>query len=107
GDRSVSLRARMLLVGAVIPALALVLAVLAGRVAFRREILGAIDDAMRTQAAVEAVSMFDRAAAEPHLHLGASPLAAGADASIAAVYDASGAPLLRWPEDAEILPRIA
>lgn len=102
-----SLRARMVLVGAVVPALALALAVLAGRVAFGRQLLSAIDDAMRTQAAVEAVSLFDRAGAEPHLHLRWSPLAAGADASIAAVYDASGAPVVRWPEEAEIPPRIA
>jgi signal transduction histidine kinase len=67
------LRTRLLLVGAALP-LALMIATtgIAG-LAFERVLLDEHDQALLGQAAVEAVSLFDRANA-PHLHLLDSPL---------------------------------
>ncbi|AKF08497.1 sensor histidine kinase [Sandaracinus amylolyticus] len=95
-----SLGARLLLVGAILPALALLGALAIGRAMFARELTSAIDDAMRTQAAIEAVSLFDGPHGEPHLHLRRSPLArSAADASEAALYDDTGARIVIWPDD--------
>ena len=67
------LRTRLVLLGAVMPTMLLVVAILVAGLVFERVMLAEHDRALLGQGAVEAVSLFDRAAA-PHLHLSESPL---------------------------------
>ncbi len=101
-----SLGARLVMLGAMLPALALLGALAVGRAMFAREILSAVDDAMRTQAAVESVSLFDLPEESPHLHLQRSLLTRVADPSAVALYDAEGTPVRRFPENSSIPERI-
>jgi signal transduction histidine kinase len=95
-----SLRARLVLFGAVLPTLILAASVALVGAIFERILLAGVDEAMRTQAAVEAVSLFDAPDARPHVHLGRSPLGdeVGELVSAIAVYDASGARVAEHPE---------
>lgn len=94
---------RLLLVGALLPAVLLGAALVAGGLALDRILHASVDQALLSQAAVEAVSLFDRAGA-PHLHLIDSPL----DSSVrefaprGALYDPSGRLITRYPEGADV-----
>lgn len=96
-----SLRARLVIFGAVVPSLVLAIAVLVAGEIFEHLVLAGIDDAMRTQAAVEAVSLFDTPDGTPHVHLGRSPLGAEVDGVVSAIalYDARGARVAAHPAD--------
>jgi signal transduction histidine kinase len=99
----VQLGTRLLLVGALLPALLLGAALVAGGIALDRILHASVDQALLSQAAVEAVSLFDRAGA-PHLHLIDSPL----DSSVrefaprGALYDPQGRIITRYPEGADV-----
>lgn len=67
------LRTRLLLVGAALPLALMIATTGVAGLAFERVLLAEHDQALLGQAAVEAVSLFDRANA-PHLHLLDSPL---------------------------------
>ncbi|MFO0712996.1 MAG: HAMP domain-containing sensor histidine kinase [Sandaracinus sp.] len=96
-----SLRARLVLFGAILPTLLLAAAVLVAGAIFERLLLSGVDEAMRTQAAVEAVSLFDTPDGTPHVHLGRSPLGAEVDGIVSAIaiYDEHGARLAAHPDD--------
>jgi signal transduction histidine kinase len=101
-------RARLLLYGAVLPTLGTLLAVgIAGQL-FRFSLLRTMDEALNGQAAVEAISLFDGPGGEPHFHLHNSPKGGegAVPSGVVAVYDASGAPVLRFPEKADVPSRI-
>lgn len=69
-----TLAVRLWLLGAVVPALGVVLALLAAGTWFRMNLEEALDRALLAQAAVESVSLFDGPAGRPHLHMATSPL---------------------------------
>lgn len=100
-----SLRTRLVAMGAVLPALLLVAAILVTGALFSRRLLDAVDEGMRTQAAVEAVSMFDGLEPTPHVHLVRSPIAdvASRSASAIAVYDRDGHRVAEHPS-ADLVP---
>lgn len=87
-----SLRARLVMFGAVLPTAILAASVVLVGAIFERILLAGVDEAMRTQAAVEAVSLFDAPDGRPHVHLDRSPIGAEAGelVSAIAIYDASG-----------------
>lgn len=97
------LSARLLLWGAVLPVAVLLLAFTIGGVVFDRSLRAQIDRALMTQAAVEAVSLFDRKDS-PHLHLDLSPLdsAVREFAPRGAVYDPEGHLLMQYPDGAHV-----
>ncbi len=110
------LSTRLWLHAGVLPAALLALALLASGVALDRLLVHAMDDALSSQAAVEAVSLFDLAGGAPHLHLDRSELARrlGEPPAETALYAADGRRVLVWPQDAalpasvapsEVLPR--
>ncbi|MFO0681652.1 MAG: HAMP domain-containing sensor histidine kinase [Sandaracinus sp.] len=95
-----SLRAQLVLFGALVPTTLLVLAVVVAGALFERSLESALDEAIATQAAVEAVSLFDGPEGpRPHVHLGASPLGPSVDgvASDIAVYDRAGTCVVAHP----------
>ncbi|MBK9260005.1 MAG: HAMP domain-containing histidine kinase [Polyangiaceae bacterium] len=94
-------RARLLVFGAALPALALLLAVVAAGLVFRANLHGALDRALLGQAAVESVSLFDGPEGKPHLHLGKSPLADNVRTFVPMVglFRASGELVTHFPED--------
>lgn len=96
-----SLRARLVVFGAVLPTLLLGAAVLVAGAIFERLLLTGVDEAMRTQAAVEAVSLFDTPDGTPHVHLGRSPLGAEVDGLVSsiALFDERGARIAEHPHD--------
>jgi signal transduction histidine kinase len=96
-----SLRARLVVFGAVLPTLLLGAAVLVAGAIFERLLLTGVDEAMRTQAAVEAVSLFDTPDGTPHVHLGRSPLGAEVDGLVSsiALFDEAGARIAEHPHD--------
>jgi signal transduction histidine kinase len=96
-----SLRARLVVFGAVLPTVLLCAAVLVAGAIFERLLLTGVDEAMRTQAAVEAVSLFDTPDGTPHVHLGRSPLGAEVDGLVSsiALYDERGARIAEHPHD--------
>ncbi len=99
-----SLRARLVFFGAILPALLMMASVvLAGRI-FEKLLLDAVDESMRTQAAVETVSLFDSPDRSPHVHLTTSPLAAeiGDAAARVGVYDSSGGLVAFYPSRARV-----
>ena len=96
-----SLRARLVVFGAVLPTLLLCVAVLVAGAIFEQLLLSGVDEAMRTQAAVEAVSLFDTPDGTPHVHLARSPLGAEIDGLVSAIalYDERGERLTAYPHD--------
>ncbi len=93
-------RTRLLVYGAALPAVALLLAVIVAGLVFRSSLLGALDRALLSQAAVESVSLFDGGEATPHLHLEKSPLAENVRAfvSMVGLFRASGELVAYFPE---------
>ncbi len=98
---------RLLLVGALLPALLLLAALLGGGLALDRILHREIDRALLAQAAVEAVSLFDRADA-PHLHLVESPLDSRVRefAPLGALYGPEGDLIVRYPAGAGVPPQL-
>jgi signal transduction histidine kinase len=103
----VKLRTRLLLFGAVIPTLLLVAGSVVAGLVFERAMLAEHDQALLGQGAVEAVSLFDRAAA-PHLHLGESPLASQVreHPPQGALYGPDGERITAYPHDADVPVRL-
>ncbi|MCA9653539.1 MAG: HAMP domain-containing histidine kinase [Myxococcales bacterium] len=101
------LRTRLLLFGALIPVGLLVLGTVLAGVVFERAMLEEHDRALLGQAAVEAVSLFDRANV-PHLHLGESPIDTHASEHPAhgALYGPAGERIASYPEGADAPPRL-
>ncbi len=91
------LTVRLWIFGALVPVVGFVAATLAGAAVFRAELEGAVDRALLSQAAVEAVSLFDGMG--PHLHIASSALEATVRrvAPAAALYGPDGELLLRHP----------
>lgn len=95
-----TLTRRLLLHGVVVPLVVIAAALGAVGVALQGLLLSAVDQALRAQATVESVSLFDRLDHQPHLHLDRSPLrhdmaTAAADS---ALYDPAGKLLIALPE---------
>ncbi len=101
------LRTRLLLFGAVVPTVLLVVASVVAGLVFERAMLVEHDRALMGQAAVEAVSLFDRAAA-PHLHMIDSPLESQVleHPPQGALYGPDGARITAYPEDADVPARL-
>lgn len=100
-----TVRARLLALGAVLPVAALIaLAAVAGLLLSRR-LHDEIDESLLAQAAVESVGLFDGPDGEPHLHAYRSPLAADLRGivGVAAIYEESGR-LLVQASGTEALP---
>jgi signal transduction histidine kinase len=68
------LATRMWLLGAVVPALGVLLGLVVAGQWFRHELEAAVDRALLAQAAVESVSLFDGPGGRVHLHMATSPL---------------------------------
>jgi signal transduction histidine kinase len=103
----VKLRTRLVLFGAVMPTALLVVAIVVAGLVFERAMLAEHDRALIGQGAVEAVSLFDRAAA-PHLHLSESPLEreVGEHPPVGALYGPDGEPVTTYPEGADVPVRV-
>lgn len=101
------LRTRLVLFGAVMPTVLLVVASVVAGLVFERAMLAEHDRALLGQGAVEAVSLFDRAAA-PHLHLSESPLEreVGEHPPVGALYDPDGERVTTYPEGADVPARV-
>lgn len=97
------LRAHLLLFGALFPLSLLVGSTVISGFAFDRVLLLEHDRALLNQAALEAVSLFDRLGA-PHLHLSDSPLSSRVRefAPRAALYDPQGQLIMRYPQQADV-----
>lgn len=67
---------RLWLLGAVLPAAVMLGTLAVAGVVFRAALMSSLDRGLLAQAAVESVSLFDRAGNEPHLHMSSSPLLA-------------------------------
>jgi len=93
----VTVKARLVLFGAVLPTVALLAAVLVAGWLFRRDQLEELDRRLLAQAAVESVGLFDGIDGRPHTHIPDSPIADQVKdfAPAAAVYDAQGQPATR------------
>ncbi len=89
---------RLWIFGALVPAVGLVAATLAGAIVFQVELERTVDRALLSQAVTEAVSLFDRQS--PHLHVATSPLEESVRkvAPAAALYAPDGRVLLRHPQ---------
>lgn len=101
-----TVRRRLLLLGGVLPIVALVaVAYLAGTL-LERQLRAEIDQHLLAQAAVESVGLFDGPGGHPHLHAHVSPLAADLDQMIpdGAIYDADGAPVVTTHAGARVPP---
>lgn len=101
------LRTRLVLFGAVMPTVLLVVASVVAGLVFERVMLAEHDRALLGQGAVEAVSLFDRAAA-PHLHVSESPLEreVGEHPPEGALYDPEGELVTTYPEGADVPARV-
>ena len=102
------LATRLWLHGAALPALLLTLALAVVGVGLDRALVHGIDDALRGQAAVEAVSVFDQGIDAPHLHIDRSELVRrlGEPPAATALYGRGGERLLVWPADADLPARL-
>ena len=96
---------RLLLIGAVVPSVAMIAAVLLAGLAFRWSLLRSLDRALLAHAAVESVSLFDGPGGRPHVHLPKSPLAGEVRsfAPVTALFEASGAVVARFPETEDLV----
>lgn len=88
-----SVRTRLVLFGAILPAALLLAAVLVAAVMFRRDQLEDLDRRLLAQAAVESVGLFDAPGGRPHVHMPMSPIAHEVEgfAPASALYDDTGA----------------
>jgi signal transduction histidine kinase len=104
-----NVRSRLILFGAILPSVGTLGAALVAGQIFARGQLRSLDEGLHSQGAVESVSLFDGPGGEPHLHLHESarleePLLPNV---AVAVYGADGAPLIRFPESANVPPRMS
>lgn len=90
---------RLWLFGAVVPVLAVVLALLVAGRLFRDRLDESLDRALLAQAATESVSLFDAPGNKPHLHIGESALSVQvrAFAPAGTVFGPDGAVVTRYP----------
>jgi signal transduction histidine kinase len=102
-----TLRLRLLLLGAVLPALALALTIAWATYSFRQQLQRDLDRRMLALAAVESNSLFDGPLGEPHLHLQTSPLldAVSSFLSETALYGPDGQRFLHFPQNST-LPQV-
>lgn len=68
------LAARLWLLGALLPSVSTLVAILVAGHSFRQSLGQSLDRALLAQAAVESVSLFDGPGGHPHLHMSSSPL---------------------------------
>lgn len=99
-----TVRTRLLLLGAVVPVLSLLVVIALAGWALQRRLDTEVDDHLLAQAAVESVGLFDGPGGKPHLHGHASPLSANLRALIpdAAIYTADGARVMTTRDDARV-----
>lgn len=99
---------KLALVGAVAPVVALASATLLGGQLLQRSLRADLDDHLRTQAAVEATSMFDGPHGKPHVHPPGSALPPRIRFATAhsAVYDAGGTRLATSAESSPAPPSL-
>jgi signal transduction histidine kinase len=95
----VTLRARLLLYGALLPAAVLALVLVIIGLVLGRLLLQSVDRGLTLQAASESVSMFDRPGQDAHLHFGDSSLAGDLrrQGHQGALYGPDGARLRTFP----------
>jgi two-component system, OmpR family, sensor kinase len=98
----VKLATRLWLWGALVPFAGTATSLLAAGQLFRGRLETAVDEALLSQAAVEAVSMFDGPNYSPHLHITKSPLRQSVGHVVPAItlYETDGAVKIRYPRDA-------
>ena len=91
------LSTRLWLTGALVPSLVLLVVLELAAQAFRIALQSSLDQALLAQAAVESVSLFDRA--DPHLHMAESPLLAEVRpfAPTGSLFDDHGTLLAHFP----------
>ena len=101
-------RTRLVVFGAVFPAVALLAAVLLAGWVFRRGQLAELDRRLLAQAAVESVSLFDGPGGAPHVHGGTSPIATTVKdfAPEAAIYDVRGVLVTKASDDGVVPPTV-
>jgi len=104
----VRLSTRLQLAGVLVPVAALAAALTLVGALLDRALRDETDRALRAQAAVESVSLFDRIEHAAHLHIDRSPLRAEAADSPAwgALYGPDGARLIALPADAPMPARV-
>jgi signal transduction histidine kinase len=97
----VKLASRLLIHGAVLPAVVIGIALLTVGWMLDRLLRDNLDQALLAQATVESVSLFDRMDHVPHLHLDRSPLRGmgGHAAAVTALYNAAGERLVVVPQE--------
>lgn len=97
------LAVRLWLLGAGVPVLGVVLALLLAGQLFEAYLERVVDDALLSQAAAEAVSLFDGPGGEPHLHMEDSPLSdlVRSFTPVAEVYGPDGRRVLSFPPTAD------
>lgn len=98
------LSTRLVLAGAVLPAVALLGTLAAVGLAMDRLLLAELDRSLLAQAAVESVSLFDRLSG-PHLHAQESPLRERVS-TISALYDADGSLRVASPDRPDVPRRM-
>lgn len=103
------LASRLLIHGAVLPAVVIGVALLTVGWMLDRLLRDSLDQALLAQATVESVSLFDRLDHEPHLHLDRSPLRGmgGHATAVTALYDGAGKRLVVVPGDGEAPEAVA
>jgi signal transduction histidine kinase len=102
------LATRLWLLGALVPGVVMLAALLLAGQAFRMAQESALDRALLAQAAAESVSLFDRPDG-PHLHLGESPLLESVRpfAPSGELFDDRGALVAHFPPEPHLTGRIA
>lgn len=98
------LSTRLVLAGAVLPAVALLGTLAAVGLAMDRLLLAELDRSLMAQAAVESVSLFDRVSG-PHLHAQESPLRERVS-TVSALYDADGTLRVASPDRPDVPRRL-
>lgn len=103
-----TVRTRLVLVGAVLPIGVLLATVVIAGWLFRRDQLEELDRRLLSQAAVESVGLFDGPNGAPHVHLPSSPIAdAVAEfAPVSALYDDRGDLVVRLPDRSLVPDRV-
>ncbi len=100
------LATRLWLLGALVPMAGILLALLLAESFFQSWLAREVDRALLTQAAVEAVSLFDGPGGKPHLHMRHSPLEQEVRpfAPMAELFGPTGQRLVVYPSSAEAPP---